>query len=276
MNRLRLLLLVMAMVLAGLFGWRQGDKPAAGWTLALWPLPSQPAIPAPPLTPTQARANIEDRFATIPDYASYFDALRGVFPAEYQRINDGLAQKYASVEALSGPPAAMDRAFFQAARSLRQSHGILAAKAENTKMERITKAQGNMMLALSKRGPRLCVDFFYGGADPDFYQAMSENRALAAEFASSWLDAIANGRQAAIRRDEPDDADVQMFDDALMARGLSRPEIDALLENKTANPPLQDEALCKAGITYFSTLAALPEGPRTKLMARILSLAARS
>ena len=276
MNQLRLLLLVMALVLAGLFGWRQGDRPAGGWRLALWPFATQPVKPAGPWTLAQARANVEERFAAIPAYSSYFNTLRADFPAEYQRINDGLAQKYASAEALSAPPEVIDRAFFQAAHALRQSHGILAAKAENPELERISRAQGSMMLALSKRDPRLCVDFFYGGADPDFYQAMSENRGLAAEFAASWLDAIANGKQASISRDDPDDADVQMFDDALLAKGLSRAEIDALLENKVANPPLQDDALCRAGILYFSTLASLPEGPRIKLMARILSLAARS
>ena len=84
-------------------------------------------------------------------------------------------------------------------------------------------------------------------------------------------------RQAAINElFQRINADVQMFDDALVAHGLSRAEIDALLENKLANPPLQDAALCQAGIVYFQTLSALPPEPRIRLMARILSLAARS
>ena len=274
MNQLRLVLLGIALVLAGLFGWHRGDRPAAGWAVALW-TPAELVAPRPvqPLSLEEARLKLRGQFAAIAEYQSYFDRLQAAFPAEYTRIVDGLATKAAGADSA---PASVDRAFFQAARALRQTHGILAARAENTGLENIAAVQARLMQALAGRDARLCVDFFYGGAEPEFFAFMGQNRALAADFARAWLDAMANGKTSAISRPDPADADVQLFDDALVAHGLGRAEIDALLENKLASPPLQDSALCQAGIVYFQTLSTLPPEPRIKLMARILSLAARS
>lgn len=277
MNQLRLVLFGICLVLGAVFGWRVADSRVVGTGLALWQFPTAaPPKPPLPLTLDEARGRLQNQFASIPEYARYFDLLKSAFPAEYFRIFDGLALKLASADTLAPATPNMDRAFFQAARGLRQTHGILAAQAQTARVERIGDVQGRVMQALAGRDARLCVDFFYGSAEPDFFAFMGQNRALAADFAMAWLEAMADGKASALKRPDPDDADLQVFDDALVQRGLSREAIDALLESKVATPPLPDASLCQAGIIYFQTLGALPAEPRIRLMARLLALAARS
>lgn len=277
MNQLRLVLFGICLLLGAVFGWRVADSRVAGLGFALWQFPvTIPRKPMQPLTLDEARNRLQNQFGAIPEYARYFELLKNAFPAEYIRIFDALAIKLASADGTGSGSPNIDRAFFQAARGLRQTHGILAVKAQTALVERIADVQGRVMQALSGRDTRLCVDFFYGAAEPEFFTFMGQNRALAAEYAMAWLEAIADGKVSALRRADPDDADVQAFDDAMVQRGLSREAIDALLENKAATPPLPDAALCEAGITYFQVLGALPGEPRIRLMARILALAARS
>ena len=277
LNGFRLLLLMLAVVLTAAFSVRLHDRASgSGGAIALLRfqqiLAPPVALPAPPSDP---RTRIEDRFAAVGNYKAYFERLKTVFPAEYQRIIDGLALRSASIDGNTAATA-VDRAFFQAAKSLRQTHGILAARAEDGALGKISEVQSQVMEALSSRDPRLCADFFYGGAEPEFFAFMSQHRALAGAYAGAWLEAIASGKARPVGRPEPDDADVQLFDDAMVARGLTRDTIDALLENKPAASPLPDSALCEAGIQYFRVLGKLPDGPRQRLMARLLALAAHS
>ena len=195
LNGFRLLLLALAVLLSAVFSVRLHDRASgSGGALALLRLPQMlaPVAPGPPI-PAEPRVRIEDRFAAIAEYKAYFERLKTVFPAEYQRIMDGLAVRPASIDSAGGAASAIDRAFFQAARSLRQSHGILAARADDANLEKISQAQGKVMQALSGRDARLCADFFYGGAEPEFFAFMGQHRGLAGAFASAWLEAIASG-----------------------------------------------------------------------------------
>ena len=67
-----------------------------------------------------------------------------------------------------------------------------------------------------------------------------------------------------------------MLDRALVDKGLSRPEIDALLDGKVATPPIADDQMCKAGQAYLVTLAALPVDVRARLYGLAVDLMAKS
>jgi hypothetical protein len=84
------------------------------------------------------------------------------------------------------------------------------------------------------------------------------------------------GRMERVDRDTPSDADFQSLDRALVGKGLTRPEIDALLDGKTADPPIADDAMCKAGETYLDTLATLPSDVRARLYGLAVDLMAKS
>jgi hypothetical protein len=67
-----------------------------------------------------------------------------------------------------------------------------------------------------------------------------------------------------------------MLDHALVAKGLSRPAIDALLDGKQADPPLADAAMCEAGQSYLAVLATLPAEVRDRLYGLAVDLMAKS
>ena len=71
-------------------------------------------------------------------------------------------------------------------------------------------------------------------------------------------------------------SDFQSLDHALVDKGLSRPEIDALLDGKTPQPPIPDATMCEAGQSYLATLATLPASVRTRLYGLAVDLMAKS
>ncbi len=50
------------------------------------------------------------------------------------------------------------------------------------------------------------------------------------------LDAIHDGQSKKVEREAPSAADFQVLDDALREKGLSSPEIEALLDGKAPRP----------------------------------------
>ena len=87
---------------------------------------------------------------------------------------------------------------------------------------------------------------------------------------------MASGQTQQVQRAAPSDADFQLLDKALVDKGLSRPEIDALLDGKVATPPIADDEMCKAGQVYLVTLAALPVNVRARLYGLAVDLMAKS
>jgi len=133
-----------------------------------------------------------------------------------------------------------------------------------------------MLEALSKSDQRLCVDFLYGGASDAFYQFSARNRQLASDMAVAGLEAIIDGQAKRNLRQPPSDADFRLLEQAMASKGLSQPEIEALLDGKTPDPPLEDGRLCRAGRVYLEMLKTLPEPVRLRIYALAVELMARS
>ena len=214
------------------------------------------------------RAAVEAAIADAPDYARFFDRLRLAFPSDYETIVASLAAGPAQTDA--------DVMMADAVTALRRAHGALAAKASDAALGQIFASNLREMKALGEANPGLCVSFLFGAGGQGFSGFAADHRGLVADAAIAGLDAISSGRTDGVARAAPSDADFQLLDRALSDKGLSRPEIEALLDGKTADPPIPDAEMCQAGQTYLATLATLPETSRDRLYALAVDLMAKS
>jgi hypothetical protein len=219
-----------------------------------------------------ARASIEAQIAQVSEYQRFFDRLRLALPSEYEATLDSFADRLVA----SGKEQSGDVYLSDAVRDLRQNRGSLAAKADAGPLGHIFDVQLAMLNALSNTDQRLCVDFLYGGASEAFYQFSAHNRQLASDMAVAGLDAIVDGQAKKNQRQAPSDADFRMLESAMTGSGLSQPEIEALLDGKAPDPPLDDARLCKAGRVYLEMLKTLPEPVRLRIYALAVELMARS
>jgi hypothetical protein len=226
--------------------------------------------PAPPAPPDPATL-VAERLAT-PEYASFFETLAARFPAESAQLKESFAARAAADPAAAGP----DRFVANALKNLRETRGVVAAKADAPAMARVFEAQGAMIAALRAADAKLCVDFVYGGASDAFMAFASANRAPFAAVARANLDAILDGAQKKIERERPTDEDFAALEAALRAKGMGDAEIAALLDGKTPDPPLPDERMCEAAGAYVAAMLALPEPARARIMALAIELMARS
>jgi hypothetical protein len=218
-----------------------------------------------------ARRALEEILKNTPEYAAFFARLRAVFPSEYGSFIVGLARRSATTGELGNA----DFLLAEALRSLRLSRGVLAAKAGRVALERLFEIQLAMLQALA-RDPHLCVDFLFGTESNAFLKVSAQNRALAAAIAVASIEAIEDGETKQIERKVPTGMDFDELEEALRARGLTTPEIDALLDAKTSNPPVDEANMCRAGQVYLEALAALPEESRLRIYALAVELMARS
>jgi hypothetical protein len=219
-----------------------------------------------------ARRAVEEKLKTAPEYAAFFDRLKTVFPSEYESFLAAFAQRSAA----SGEVASADLLMAEAARSLRFSRGILAAKADRQALEHIFELHFAMLQALAAKDPRLCVNFLYGGERPGFFEFSAQNRGLVAAMAIAGIDAIHDGEIKRIERSAPTGADFDALEKALRAKGLDSPEIEALLDGKAGDPPIGAAKMCRAGQIYLETLAAMPESTRLRIYGLAVELMARS
>ncbi len=291
MRELRLVLLGLAALISVLLG--------AGFLVRAFKGPSPPRVVAVPIEPSvprvasrlspqalaAARGTVERAIADTPDYARFFDRLRLVFPGEYETIVANLAAgigketaggAIAPVAAIAGSEANPDVAMADAVTALRKAHGALAARASDDALGQIFVLQLKEARALAERDAHLCVAFLYGASGTGFLSFAADHRPLIADAAIAGLDAMASGQTEQVQRAAPSDADFQVLDRALVDKGLSRPEIDALLDGKTATPPIADDEMCKAGQIYLVTLAALPTAVRARLYGLAVDLMAKS
>lgn len=218
------------------------------------------------------RAAVEAAIADAPDYTRFFDRLRLAFPSDYDTILNSLAAEQAK---RSGEPD-IDVLMAEAVATLRRAHGAMAAKASDAALGQIFSSNLREMKAMGEVNPELCVSFLFGAAGSGLARFSADHRALVADDAIAGLDAISSGRSEPVERTKPDDADFQLLDQTLATKGLSRPQIDALLDGKTAVPPIPDAEMCQAGQTYLATLATLPEASRDRLYALAVDLMAKS
>lgn len=212
------------------------------------------------------------RLAEATDYAPFFDAIAARLPADSAQLREGFVQR-----AQSEPAAATaDRFVADALKALRETRGVAAARADAPAMSRVFAAQGAMLAALGEADARLCVDFVYGGATDALMSFAAGHRPIFAAVARANLDAILDGGDKKIEREEPTDADFAALEKLLRDKGLGDPEIGALLDGKTPDPPLADARMCEAARLYVEALQALPEPTKSRLMALAIELMARS
>ncbi len=274
MKELRLVLLGLAAMIAVLLG-------ASFLTRALTHRPSRqllasalkedtPAIVPVSTGPDQAlQTAVERSLAETPDYTRFFDRLRTVFPGDYAAIMNGAASSAKDGDVN------VDLVMADAVSALRRAHGTMATKASDAALGQIFALQLREMQALAQRDPHLCVAFLYGANGNGFFGFAANNRPLIADAAIAGLDAMISGRTEGVSRTAPSDDDFNMLDRALVTKGLTRPEIDALLDGKSADPPIADPDMCQAGQTYLQTLAAMPPDVRSRLYALAVDLMAR-
>lgn len=218
-----------------------------------------------------ARKDVEDTIASAPEIARFFDRLRLTLPTDYETAIAALAARR-SGGAVDSP----DYDLSQAVKTLRQSRGALAAKADSAALGRVFEAQLAVLKALSSVNTRLCVDFLYGGASEAFLKFSAENRPLVSDLAIAGLDAILDGKEKNVARTTPTESDFQMFETSLRQNGVGADEIGALLDGKTPDPPIPDDRMCAAGKTYLETLRQMPEDVRGRIEALAIDLMARS
>ena len=285
MRELRLVLLGLAALVAMLLGTAFLMRALKQPPSRVAAVPIEPTVPLAPsaLSPqslASARGAVEQAIADSPDYTRFFDRLRLVFPGEYETIVSNLAVAVSRVPHASngeGSEAAnADIAMADAVAALRKAHGSLAAKASDEALAQIFVLQLREAQALALRDPHLCVAFLYGASGTGFLAFAADHRPLIADAAIAGLDAMVSGRMEQVQRSAPSDSDFTLLDKALVDKGLTRPEIDALLDGKTASPPIADEAMCKAGQVYLSTLGSLPADARARLYGLAVDLMAKS
>lgn len=262
--------LVGALAIGGAL-WRQGVFTRRDATAPDQPHASAETAPARDER-AEANALIDRRLAEAPDYASFFSALASRFPADAALIRDNLAALTIAGKAGATP----DRFVAVALKTLRETRGVVAAKADTAAMARVFEAQAAMLAALRQTDSKLCVDFVYGGATDAFMAFSGAHRALLAAVAQAALDAIADGGEKKIEREAPGDEDFALLESALREKGFGEPEIAVLLDGKTPDPPLSDDRMCDAARAYVAAVLALPEPARSRVLALAIELMARS
>jgi len=218
-----------------------------------------------------ARKGVEETIANAPEIARFFDRLRLTLSSDYEAAVAALAARRSG-----GSVDSADYDLSQAVKTLRQSRGALAAKADGKTLGRVFESQLAVLKALSAVNSRLCVDFLYGGASEAFLKFSAENRALVSDLAIAGLDAILDGKDKNIARTTPTESDFQMFETSLRQNGVGTAEIGALLDGKTPDPPISDDRMCAAGKIYLETLQQMPEDVRGRIQALAVDLMARS
>jgi hypothetical protein len=272
LQHLRIGFLGLAALLAAALAWNQyrrnapPPRPAPQRTVAVAP------APAPSASAVKAeRALIEGRLAETKDYLGFNSKFAAAWPAEWSNLVETLAQARIAGGQLEGPDAWLAAAL----RELRRSRGVLAAKASPQALQRVFETQAGTLAALSAIDKRQCVDFLLGVPNHAFLEFSARNRPLIAQMAEAALDAILDGQTSKIARTAPRDEDFDLLERALVAKGLGKPEIDALLDGRYPDPPLPDDVLCAAGMNYLDVLKTLPEEARLRLYAFAVELMAK-
>jgi hypothetical protein len=225
-----------------------------------------------PIDKDAARQRLDRLIVGAPDYDRFFKRLREAFPVEYTAALDMFAARLVE----SKHEESVDFYVSEAVRLLRQSRGVLAAKAEPDPLTKVFDIQLKVLRAIGEEDPHLCVAFLYGATDQDFASFATTRRPLVADMALTGVDAIASGQAKKIDRPAPTENDFKMLETALLAKGLGKLEIDALLDGKMPDPPLEDARMCAAGQTYLETLHTLPEAARLRIYGLAMELMARS
>ena len=221
-----------------------------------------------------ARGDVAATLKNAPEYMPYLLSLNAAFPNDYSR----LMAKFASRRALAGGPESADLYITDAIGSVNQARGSLAARASTEALEAVFAAKSRLTAALAASDPRLCVDFIYGDPNPSpgYFGFAAKHRDLVAAMAQAELAAILDGQRNKIERAAPSEADLYLFELALLKAGLTRADIEAFLDGKNREPPLPDLKLCEAGQLYYEALKKLDEPVRLRIYGRAVEMMAKS
>lgn len=252
---------------------------AGGWWITSRMQSSAPAAQTAgtPRTPTQAdiadaRKQVEATLADAKEYAPFFRRLRETFPADYAVDIDRFAARVAA----SGQPESIDAYFTDAYRALRQTRGIVAARASPAALTRVFDADAALIKALGGVDPHLCVDFIYGGATQAYFDFAAAHRSMVAELGDAALAAIVDGKIRKADREPPGDGDFQSLEKALAHDGLNKAEIAVLIDAKSPDPPIPDARMCAIEQTNLSVLKSMPDEQRWRIYRLRVELMART
>ncbi len=268
---LKFILIGVAIAMFAALGWRATHPPRPPEPVVQKVAPPQPVAPS-FATLDKARAAVEDRMFEDGDFEPYWTLLKDNFSADYDGLLDGFGKRAFDAKRLDS----VDYYMSEAMRTMRRARGLLAAQADPEIVHRIFLLQASVAEAIAERDPHLCADFIYGGAAEGFFAFSATHRPLIAEMALASLAAIVDGQTSKLRRLTPSDEDFQALEEALAERGLSREEIDSVVDGKAPDPPLPDDRICAAGRAYLASLAALPEAIRIRIEALALELTSRT
>jgi hypothetical protein len=267
MNTLRLVLIAVAVLAAGLIGWRYKG---------MLPMPRQAPLeqtqPATPMARDEARRVVADELNEVTDYVPFYARFEQIFPADHHEVMQSFIAKIAA----SGTAESPDAYLIEALRTLQSRRGIVAAKADPQKLTRIFEVQSAIMAGLSTSNPSLCRQFLYGGSSEAFLDFATTHRNLIADMALAGLDAIEDGKVSAIERDPPQDADLDALAKTLAGRGLSEAEITALMDGTMPSETIADARMCEIGQVLLESLRNLPEPGRSRVLALAVKLMAHS
>ena len=271
MNALRILLVLLAVAVLGLLGWRLTASPSQVAEVTPARLPSIP-VPRPP--PPVSAETPEERLADVPEFANFYGKLKTDFPHDYAAVLDRMTTVQQRIVDRSGTPG--DAMIWEALRDLQQDQGVLASQAGSFALEGYFDARLSMLDSLAPLNARNCVDFLYGMTDESIVEFTASHHGLVATLAERQLAAIEDGRLRHADRAIPTDADFATLSTALAARKVTPQEIALLLDGATPDPPVPDHRLCDLGRIYLDTLRNLPADARQRVYGLAAELLARS
>ncbi|MGO9392131.1 hypothetical protein [Rhodoblastus sp.] len=284
-KQLRIALLALAAALAAAFGsWflASGGQVAEPLEppLSVKPVTTHPVAPenddaaskisdesAP--TDPQAQAALEEKLAQAPEYQAFFSRMRTLYPADYNAAIKATLARGASTQDNGA-----DLFLSEAMRQLRQTRGLLGAKAGQQALDQLFNANRKVLGQLAASDAALCVDFLNGAPADRFIAFTGANRALMAEQALAGLEAMDDGAHKKIDREAPATQDFDDLEKLLLSKGMEKPAIDLLLDGKTPDPPLTDAQACQNGLVYLDALQTLPDLQRLRLYALALEVMA--
>lgn len=217
----------------------------------------------------QKLAALQEKLQQAPEYAAFFTELRSLYPSDYDAaVSRALGQQIETHDN------AADLFLTQAVQTLRQTRGLMGARAGAEALDNLFAQHQKVLKQLAATDPALCVDFLNGAPADRFVAFAAANRALMADEAEAGLAAIDDGAHKKIEREAPTPEDFDELEKNLLAKGMDKAAVALLLDGKTPDPPLTDAQQCHNGLIYLDSMKTLPDLQRLRLYALALEVMA--
>eukprot|EP01037_Dinobryon_pediforme_P015283 gene15283-15434_t len=251
----------------------QANQDAAPAQEIMPAVPAQPPAPQPPADKlAEAKNNLDQTIASIPEFQPFYTQFKTSYPSDYERFFN-----LETLNFVNGKVSA-DAILLDAVDALRKSRGMVSSKASPDAIDHIFEVQARVLAALATQDARLCDHFLFGGDAPAFAEFAKNNRALIADMALAGLTAIIEGEAKHIQRDPPSDTDFNQLEGNLQQAGLSKAEINALLDGQIPASPFENNRVCtidNGAITAFIALSFPAFPPDRSARARAIGHNAR-